>query len=144
MQMMKSYYQVLGIDKDAGPEEIKRAYRKMASLCHPDHNPQSTKEAEEKFKEINDAYEVLGDEVKRRQYDRLIDRHRPRRSEVTLEDFLNWSFTGRDILEELLREFANRSIIFYEDYNGIPRSRPWGCGRGGGRRCRRFYSGDER
>jgi len=141
---MKNYYQLLGVDRDAPQQEIKRAFRRMASLYHPDHNPQSAKEAEERFKEINQAYEVLSDDGKRRRYDSLIDRQRSRRRDVTLEDFLNWSFTGRDILEELLREFANRSIIFVEDDPGIPRSRPWGCGRGGGRRCRRFYSGDER
>ena len=136
---MKNHYQVLGIDKGAGQEEIKRAFRKMPSLYHPDHNPQNPKEAEEKFKEINQAYEVLSDEAKRRQHDRLIYQHRPRHREVTMEDFPNWVFTGNDILEELLREFAARSIIFDE----ISRSRPWGCGRGRGRRCRPFYSDDE-
>lgn len=136
---MKNYYQVLGIDKGANQEEIKRAFRRMASLYHPDHNPQDPKEAEEKFKEINQAYEVLSDEAKRRQYDRLIHQRRSQRREVPMEDFLNWGFTGSDILEELLREFAARSIIFDE----IPRSRTWGCGRGRGRRCRRVFSEDE-
>lgn len=136
---MKDYYQLLEIQRVAGPEEIKRAFRRMASLYHPDHNPQDTKEAEEKFKEINQAYEVLSDEAKRRQYDRLIYQRRQRSREFTMEDFLNWGFSGRDILEDLLREFAARSIIFDE----ISRSRPWGCGRGRGRRCRRFYSDDE-
>jgi len=136
---MKNYYQVLGIDKGANQEEIKKAFRRMASLYHPDHNPQDPKEVEEKFKEINQAYEVLSDGAKRRQYDRLIHQRRSQRREVPMEDFLNWVFTGSDILEELLREFAARSIIFDE----IPRSRTWGCGRGRGRRCRRFFSEDE-
>jgi DnaJ-class molecular chaperone len=137
---MKNYYQVLGIDRAAGQEEIKRAFRRMASLYHPDHNPQAPKEAEEKFKEMNQAYEVLSDEARRRQYDRLIliQQRRPQRREVTMKEFLNWGFTGTDILEELLREFAARSIIFDE----ISRSRPWGCGRRRDRRCRRFYSED--
>src|SRR4030042_4255875 len=136
---MENHYQVLGIDRAADQEEIKRAFRRMASLYHPDHNPQETKKAEEKFKEINQAYEVLSDEAKRRQHDRLIYQHRPRHREVTMEDFPNWVFTGSDILEELLRRFTARSIIFDE----IPRSRPWGCGRRGGRGCRRFYSEDD-
>jgi DnaJ-class molecular chaperone len=136
---MKNYYQVLGIDKGANQEEIKRAFRRMASLYHPDHNPQNPKEAEEKFKEINQAYEVLSDEARRRQYDRLIHQRRPWSREVTMEEFRNWGFSGSDILEELLREFAARTVIFDE----ISRSRPRGCGRGRGRRCRRFYSDDE-
>jgi DnaJ-class molecular chaperone len=136
---MKDYYQLLEIQRVAGPEEIKRAFRRMASLYHPDHNPQNPKEAEEKFKEINEAYEVLSDEARRRQYDRLIHQHRPRSSEVAMEDFLNWRFAGSDILEELLREFSAPTVIFDEN----PRSRAWGCGRGRGRRCRRFYSQDE-
>jgi len=134
---MKNYYQVLGIDKGASQEEIKKTFRRMASLYHPDHNPQNPGEAEEKFKEINQAYEVLSDGARRRQYDRLIHQHRQPSREVTMEDFLNWRFTGIDILEELLREFSARTVIFDE----IPRSKAWGCGRERGRRCRRFYSG---
>lgn len=136
---MKNYYQLLGIEPSAGQEEIKRAFRKMASLYHPDHNPKDAEKAEEKFKAINEAYEVLGDEGKRRQYNRLI---RPRRAgsrEVIMEDFINWRVTGSDIMEELLREFGFRTIIFEER----PRSRWGGCGRGRGRRCRRFYSEEE-
>lgn len=134
---MKNYYRVLGLEKGASQEEIKRAFRRMASLYHPDHNPQDSKEAEEKFKKIIEAYEVLGNGAKRGQYDRLFHQRRPQSMEVTMEDFLNWRFTGSDILEELLREFSARTVIFDE----IPRSRTWGCGRGRGRRCRRFYSG---
>lgn len=136
---MKNYYQLLGIEPSAGQEEIKRAFRKMASLYHPDHNPKDAEKAEEKFKAINEAYEVLGDEGKRRQYNRLI---RPRRAgsrEVIMEDFINWRVTGSDIMEELLREFGFRTIIFEER----PRSRWGGCGRGRGRHCRRFYSEEE-
>jgi len=136
---MKNYYQVLGIGQAASQEEIKRAFRKMASGYHPDHNPHDPKDAEEKFKKINEAYEVLSDEAKRRQYDRLVLQRRLQRREVTMEEFLNGDFTGGDILEELLREWAARNVIFDE----IPGSRPWGCGRGRGRRCRRFYSGGE-
>jgi curved DNA-binding protein len=59
---MKDYYQVLGISKEVSYEEIKKAFRRLASRYHPDHNPQSQKQAEEKSKEINEAYQVLGDE----------------------------------------------------------------------------------
>ena len=65
----KDYYQILGIGKDADAEEIKKAYRKLARKYHPDLNP-GDKEAEAKFKEINEAQEVLSDPEKRQKYDR--------------------------------------------------------------------------
>jgi curved DNA-binding protein len=65
---MKDYYKVLGINKNATPEDIKKAYRQLALKYHPDRN-KGDKEAEEKFKEINEAYAVLSDQEKRRQYD---------------------------------------------------------------------------
>ncbi len=66
----KDYYQVLGLKKDASAEEIKKAYRKLAVKYHPDKN-QGNKEAEEKFKEINEAYAVLSDPQKKSQYDQF-------------------------------------------------------------------------
>ena len=67
----KDYYQILGIPKSAPEKDIKSAYRKLARKWHPDANPNNPKEAEEKFKEIQEAYEVLGDPEKRRKYDVL-------------------------------------------------------------------------
>lgn len=67
----KDYYSVLGVPKTATEKEIKAAYRKLARKWHPDANPQKQKEAEEKFKEIQEAYEVLGDPEKRRKYDAI-------------------------------------------------------------------------
>jgi len=67
----KDYYQILGIPKSAPEKDVKSAYRKLARKWHPDANPNSQKEAEEKFKEIQEAYEVLGDPEKRRKYDVL-------------------------------------------------------------------------
>lgn len=66
----KDYYKILGVDRSAGEDEIKRVYRKLALQYHPDKNP-GDKEAEERFKEINEAYEVLGDPTKRQKYDQL-------------------------------------------------------------------------
>ena len=66
----RDYYEVLGVQKSATPEEIKKAYRKMAMKYHPDRNPDN-KEAEEKFKEVGEAYEVLSDEGKRQRYDQF-------------------------------------------------------------------------
>ena len=66
----KDYYKILGVERKAEQNEIKRAYRKLALKFHPDKNP-GDKKAEERFKEINEAYEVLGDSDKRAKYDRL-------------------------------------------------------------------------
>ena len=67
MTVKKDYYELLGVPRDASPEEIKRAFRKLAFQCHPDHN--NEKDSAERFKEINEAYEVLSDAQKRAKYD---------------------------------------------------------------------------
>ncbi|GAA9258979.1 DnaJ family protein [Helicobacter pylori] len=69
--MSKSLYQTLNVGENASQDEIKKSYRRLARQYHPDLN--KTKEAEEKFKEINAAYEILSDEEKRRQYDQFGD-----------------------------------------------------------------------
>jgi curved DNA-binding protein len=66
----KDYYKILGVERKASPEEIKHAYRKLAMQYHPDRNP-GDKAAEEKFKEINEANQVLSDSEKRARYDQL-------------------------------------------------------------------------
>jgi curved DNA-binding protein len=69
--MGKDYYGILGIPRNASDEAIKKAYRKQAMQYHPDRNPGKEKWANDKFKEINEAYGVLGDPQKRRQYDQF-------------------------------------------------------------------------
>ena len=64
----RDYYEVLGVQKGATKEEIKKGYRKLAVMYHPDKNP-GNKEAEDKFKEATEAYEVLSDDQKRQIYD---------------------------------------------------------------------------
>ena len=70
MAEKRDYYEVLGLEKGASEQEIKRAFRKMAMKYHPDRNP-GDKEAEEHFKEVNEAYSVLSDPEKKANYDRF-------------------------------------------------------------------------
>jgi len=85
----KDYYKILGVDRKARIEDIKRAYRKLAMQYHPDRNP-GDKKAEERFKEINEAYQVLSDPQKRAHYDRLGNSYSRWQRSGAPGDF-NWS-----------------------------------------------------
>ena len=71
MAQKRDYYEVLGVTREASDQEIKSAYRRLAMQHHPDRNPESKAESEEKFKEITEAYTVLADAQKRAAYDRF-------------------------------------------------------------------------
>ncbi|HNQ65497.1 MAG TPA: DnaJ C-terminal domain-containing protein [Smithella sp.] len=97
--MAEDYYQVLGVEKKASADDIKKAYRKLALKWHPDKNP-NNKTAEEKFKKISEAYAVLSDPEKRNQYDQFgsADQFRQRYSQEDI--FRNFD------LDEILRSFG--------------------------------------
>jgi len=99
----KDYYQILGVSKDADENTIKKAYRNLAMKYHPDRNPGREKEANEKFKEINEAYEVLGDPEKRKQYDMF--------GTVGTGDIFSSPFTYSGF-EEVVRDFSKGGLGF--------------------------------
>jgi curved DNA-binding protein len=92
--MADDYYQILGVRKTADPEEIKKAYRKLALKYHPDRNPNNPT-AEEKFKKISEAYAVLSDQEKRKQYD----------------SFGSDQFSQRFSREDIFRDFDINQIL---------------------------------
>ena len=118
MSEKRDYYEILGVQKNASADEIKGAYRKLALKHHPDRNPSNHKEAEEKFKEISEAYAVLSDPQKRAQYDQF--GHSGIDSRYTSEDIFrgaDFSSVFEDLgmggidLEELLGGMFGGSIF---------------------------------
>lgn len=106
--MKKDYYKILGVSKNATDEEIKKAYRKLAVQYHPDRQQDKSKEertaAEEKFKEIAEAYEVLSDKTKRAEYDNPMKEFR---------------FSGNIDLDEIIRKFRqNLGGFEFDDFFG--------------------------
>jgi DnaJ-class molecular chaperone len=130
----KDYYKILNISQDATDQDIKKAFRRLALQHHPDHNPDNPREAGEKFKEINEAYEILGDDQKRWQYDRLASLSEYRRR-TTSADYV----FGEDLasIMEMFRGPAGMNIIRRPGWGKL-----WGCGRRQGGQCRRQWKQD--
>jgi len=125
----KDYYSILGVNTDASAEDIKKAFRRLALQHHPDRNPENIKEAEAKFKEVNEAYEILSNDEMRWRYDSLITLSRTMPSE--------YNFNGgmeSDITLEMLRKLAGMGFVV----KGAGWGKTWGCGRRGGG-CRRQW-----
>ncbi len=119
----REYYETLGVDRGASKEEIKRAYRRLAKKHHPDLNKDNSKEAEEKFKEVSEAYEVLSDPQKRANYDRF--GHAGVDFGPGGFDWSNFTRFGdiEDILGDLFKDFFGGN-------SGFSRSRGGGAGMG--------------
>lgn len=120
----RDYYEVLGVSKNADENELKKAYRQMALKYHPDKNP-GDKEAEEKFKEAAEAYEVLNNPEKRRRYDQF--------GHAGLGNSGSGGFSGGMTIEDIFSQFGD---IFGGHFGGFD-SFFGGGGRSGGRRVTR-------
>ena len=121
---MKDYYQTLSVPHNASQEDIKRAFRQLAFKYHPDTNPGNEKQAEEKFKEINEAYGVLGDKDKRQQYDFARKGWfagagydtRYKGFQYSQQDIFRDAFSNQAMFDELSRMFAQAGLRFDQDF----------------------------
>lgn len=112
--MSKDYYEILGVPRTATKDEIKKAYRELAKKYHPDLNPNNKKEAEEKFKEISEAYEVLMDDDKRQKYDQYGEEGIKFGSQG-----FDWNnFTHFEDISDLFNQFFRGFGGFYEEDSG--------------------------
>jgi len=134
---LKDYYSILGVNVNASTEDIKRAFRRLALQHHPDHNPENIKEAEEKFKEINEAYETLSDEEARWRFDSLTRLSGYSSRTMAEEDNFNGGM-GSDSVLEMLRRLDGLGFVV----KGAGWGKSWGCGRRQGGQCRRQWRQD--
>jgi len=114
----KDYYKILGVSKTASVEEIKKEYRKLAIKYHPDKN-QGNKKAEEKFKEINEAYDILGNPKKREKYDQMGEHWNAHGENQKQGESFDWSRWGNVDQERKGRGFSGDGFSdFFESFFG--------------------------
>ncbi|MCD6453333.1 MAG: J domain-containing protein [Dehalococcoidales bacterium] len=121
---MKDYYKILGVPENASQQDIKKAYRRLAFKYHPDTNPGNEKSAAEKFKEINEAYCILGDKVKRQQYG-FARRGQPagvgyggrgQGFSYSQQDIFRGGFSNQAVFNEMQQMFAQAGLRFDQDF----------------------------
>jgi len=134
---LKDYYRLLGVARNASPEDIRKAFRRLAMQYHPDRNPENAREAEAKFKQISESYEVLSDDQKRWQYDQLTSLSSYPRSRIVIQDVLSESIEAQ-VWREMLQKIAESGFAV----SGIGRSRWWGYKRRRRWQCRRQWRQD--
>ncbi len=136
-QAKRDYYEVLGIDKGASPEDIKKAFRKLAFELHPDRNKDPG--SEEKFKEISEAYAVLSDPEKRQKYDTY--GHAGISGTYSQEDiFRGADFSGFGVdMEEILNRFFGGAFGGFGGF-GFQQAEIWSPKRQRPRNCSRDYA----
>ena len=106
------YYKILNITKDASQEEIKKSYRKLVLKCHPDKNINRKEDAEKEFKSITEAYTVLSDVKKRKEYD-LSGKLDDSNFIVILKNFINkFMIENKDIIEDLKKCENTKELKF--------------------------------
>jgi len=110
----KDYYKVLGVSRNASADEIRKAYRKLAMQYHPDRNPDD-KQAEERFKEINEAYQVLNDPQKRAHYDRLGSAYSSWQQRGAPSGGFDWSQWARGAPGGTRVEFGDLNDLFGDE-----------------------------
>jgi len=118
---LKDYYSILAVSERASQEEIKHAFRRLAMKYHPDKNPGNEKWAEERFKEVNEAYVILGDQGKRQEYDRMRQagfKHGPQYAGgyYSQEQVFSGAFTNPYLSQELARMFQELGLRYDEKF----------------------------
>ena len=109
MNAKKDYYKILEINKNAGPEEIRKAYKKLVCKYHPDKNPDNKEESEKKFKDISEAYSVLSNPSKKSDYDSF--------GRTNFQNFDYNNFDPFSFFNELFKD--NKDFEYYNEINNL-------------------------
>jgi molecular chaperone DnaJ len=115
---MNNYYEILGVSKDATQDDIKKSYRKLAIQYHPDKNPDGA----DKFKEIAQAYDIIGDENKRKDYDNRLNNPFGGNNRMQYEEFINQMFGNAQRRKSAPDKIIKVQVSPLESYNGVEKT----------------------